>query len=203
VPATSARRLAAALGALAVVLGASCATTDPSGELTAGTGPGSESCTQPQVTGTGHPPSYPETLDALVADADLVVDARIVGEAGPIIHDGDWQPMTVEVVETFRGVAEDELTVVRLQTTYGVTGTPDTYVGAWNQEPWYCPGERYVLFLDRTGEGGYLALSRQGALRTDPPPKGEAPTALVASLRELDPEALRAEVRAAAARVGP
>jgi len=198
-----ARRLAVAFGTLAVVLAASCATTDPSGELTAGTEPASVSCTQPQVTGTGHPPSYPETLDALVADADLVVDARIVGEAGPVIHDGDWQPMTVEVIEAFRGAAEDDLTVVRLQTTFGVTGTPDTFVGAWNQEPWYCPDERYVLFLERLPDGEYLALSRQGALRTDPPPEGEAPTDLVASLRALGPEALRAEVRAASARVGP
>jgi hypothetical protein len=184
-----------------VALVAACAAGDVVIDQTAGTTP--PACAQPTVTGTGHPPSFPETLDALVADADVVVDARIVGDAGPVTHEGARQPITVEVIETFRGAADDELTVARLQTTFGVTGTPDTHVGAWNQEPWYCPGERYLLFLERMPDGDLMALSRQGALRTEPPPDGQAPTELVASLRELDPDALRAEVRAASARVGP
>lgn len=191
------RPVVATIGALVVVLVTACGTT------ATGAPAGTDApavCEQPPVTGTADAAWYPETLDELMDDADLVVDARIVGEAGPAVHDGGRQPMAIAVEEVFRGESEGDVVLMRAQTTYGITGTPDTYVGAWDLEPWFCPGERYVLFLDRLPDGGYMALPRQGALRTEPPAEGRASTELVGLLRALDPDALRAEVRAAAAR---
>lgn len=168
-------------------------------DVTGTSSPDGASCSRAPITGTVDAASYPSSLDELAAAADAVVEARIIGDAGPVTDRA--QPMAVAVERTYIGEVAEEITVERLQTEFGVTGTEDRYVGAWDGEPWYCPGERYLLFLDATDDGTYLALTKVGAIRLEPSLTFESETiALVPELAGLDVAGLRAGVEAAVAR---
>ncbi len=163
------------------------------------------SCERPRVTGTADAVRYASTLEEMVTSADVVAEARIVGDAGAATEAS--QPMEVEVVTRYRGTIGARLTVQRYQTHYSVTGTPGTFIGSWNGEPWYCPGQIYMLFLQRDADGGYHALPRVGAIPIEPhldaatAGTAQAPQPF-ASLATLDADTLRASVRAAADRAG-
>jgi len=196
------RRLAVAGASLAVAIGSGCA--QGAAEITAGSTTSlADRCERPPVTGTGDAMSYPATPDELVDESDAVIEGSIIGEAGPAAE--GRQPMTVSVETAYRGAISGNLVVQRLQTTYGITGTPGTLVGSWNGEPWYCAGERYMLFLQRLPDGSFLAISRLGAIPIQPQldertlGTWSAPDPFQ-SLATLDLDTLRSQVQASASR---
>ncbi len=205
------RRIGFLLSALTIAAAAACSqdTTDiAAGPLATSSRPPATdkvSCERPRITGTADAIRYPGSLDEMVTDSDVVAEGRIVGDAGQATEDN--QPMEVAVEATYRGNAGDSLTVQRNQTHYTVNGTPGTFVGSWNGEPWYCPGEVYMLFLKRQPDGTFQALPRLGAIPIEPHLDPRTAGTLQApepfpSLAALDADTLRAQVRSSVDRAG-
>ncbi len=198
------RFVSLAISALVAITATGCAQDSPN--LTAGTTTvttAAASCERPRVTGTADALHYPANLDEMVGESDVVIEGRIVGDAGPANENS--QPMTVTVEVAYKGDAAARVTVQRNQTHYPVNGTPGTLVGSWAGEPWYCPSERYMLFLTRSAEGTYQALTRLGAIPIEPRPSDETlatwqPPEPLRSLVLLDADTLRSQVRASANR---
>ncbi|MCU0311687.1 MAG: hypothetical protein MUE36_12200 [Acidimicrobiales bacterium] len=206
---TRTRRVGFLLAAVTIAATAACSqdsTDTAAGPLDTASQPSateSVSCERPPITGTGDAGRYPASLDEMITDSDVVVEGRIVGDVGEATEVS--QPMEVAVVETYRGSLGDNLTVQRLQTQSTVTGTPGTSVGSWSGEPWYCPGEVYMLFLQRQPDGTFYALPRLGAIPIEPRPDDQTLASWQApepfrSLTSLDADALRSQVKTAADR---
>jgi hypothetical protein len=206
------RRAALLLGLSGLVVLAACARDGSTSEL--GTAPGSTegsgACVAPVVTGRGDAPQYPETLDDMVRSSDLVVEGVFGPELGtPEAVGTAWvlvQPMRFTVEKVYFGEPPDDLTVGRLETTQSVTGEPGESLAAWAGEPWFCSGDRYILFLHRSSTGTAVPVSRVGAIAIAPtevtPSASLFPT--YDSLVQLAPDQLRSELDASVGRVaGP
>lgn len=167
-------------------------------------------CERPIATATADAASYPASLDEMVDASDVVVEGRIVGDAGAVIEDSQHlgsQPMEVAIVTTYRGDVDANLIIQRPQTSPGVTGSSERFVGSMNGEPWFCPGEVYLLFATRQPDGTYQALPRLGAIPIDPHLDNPALTNSqqfepFTSLAALDPDTLRSQVRQSVDRAG-
>src|SRR5689334_9787762 len=95
------RQLVLTIGVATALVGTSCAgasndavTAGPAGTSgsTGTTGSGTVAaaeCTRPMSTLTGDAFSYPASLDEIAAQADLIVEGRVMGEASPAVVQGE------------------------------------------------------------------------------------------------------------------
>lgn len=126
-------------------------------------------------------------LPALARAAEIVVDARFVDAQARQDRGSIWTFAQFQVIDTLAGVPSGQRITVRL---------PGGQIGHLRESvdgvPRFAPGERVVLFLERTSAGDYgITGWTQGTFRVDESagPGGEILTQGTSAIPIFDPHA--------------